>query len=401
MKSDHFSSQLSDAQWLTSPEAAPWLESVSTTPDRQLAQLTNLRRHLSPAQAALIVDTIALRRRASDKFPSAQHLFFTLKGLEQSTHGSIAAYKAQRFPAGGVVTDIGCGIGGDLLGLATRGPAWGIDRDPVTAHFALTNLHQVHPHDDHRVWQDEGSEKYLLDAAAWHVDPDRRVAERRISHPAAAEPSLETLQKWSRVNPHMAIKLAPGLTPDPNWWPNAEWEWIGHGRHCAQLVAWCGNLAKHPGKHVASVIDTRYPLQPLVGLPQASPLAAGMGEYVIEPHAAVLAAQLAGLLAKQISAERIDADGRYLTSSQPSVGALTRSFRVTDVVPFDRKRIRAILQSRGIGQVEVKGRHMDATANQLAQAFQNTRGSAATTLIVCRHRHKSVAIFADRVHESV
>lgn len=397
MNPDRFSTELTNARWLTSPEAEPWLEFASTSSQSQLKQLTELRRHLSPARAALIVDTVALRRRASDKFPSADRMFFTGKGLEQSTHWSIAAYKTHRYPPGAIIADIGCGIGGDLLGFATRGPVCGIERDPVTAHFARTNLQQASDNNAHRVWQDEGKVKHLFDAAAWHVDPDRRVTERRISHPAAAEPSLETIQQWFRVNPHMAVKLAPGLTPDPDWWPDAEWEWIGHGRQCAQLVAWCGDLARSPGQRVASVIDDRYEMQHLVGLPQASPTAASIGNYVIEPHAAVLAAQLVGPLAVGISADRIDAEGSFLTSSEPRVGALTRTFRVTDVVPFDRKRIRAILQSRGIGQVEVKGRHIDATANQLAKAFQNTRGSATTTLIACRHRHQALAIFADRV----
>ena len=60
-------------------------------------------------------------------------MFFTRLGLEQATDAWVARYKATRFPAGQLLADLCCGIGGDLMALSERGPTRGVDRDPVAA----------------------------------------------------------------------------------------------------------------------------------------------------------------------------------------------------------------------------------------------------------------------------
>ncbi len=67
-------------------------------------------------------------------------MFFATRPLEQATDEVVAAYKAGRFPPGRLMVDFCCGIGGDLLALASRGPVLGVDRDPVLALLAGANL---------------------------------------------------------------------------------------------------------------------------------------------------------------------------------------------------------------------------------------------------------------------
>ena len=48
--------------------------------------------------AHLILQQRELREKAREKFPQADKMFFTSRGLEQSTDAAVAAYKAGRVP---------------------------------------------------------------------------------------------------------------------------------------------------------------------------------------------------------------------------------------------------------------------------------------------------------------
>ncbi|MGL4255519.1 MAG: SAM-dependent methyltransferase, partial [Microbacterium sp.] len=78
----------------------------------------------SPDLVSAVVTQSRLRRRAEAKFgPFAARMLFTRAGLEQATRLGIAARHAVRFRDEGLnrVADLGCGIGGDALGLAGLG----------------------------------------------------------------------------------------------------------------------------------------------------------------------------------------------------------------------------------------------------------------------------------------
>ena len=70
-------------------------------------------------------------------------MFFTDRALQQATDELLADYKARRFPAQRAVIDLGCGIGGDLLAIAQRGPTLGVDNDPILALLAAANLQRL------------------------------------------------------------------------------------------------------------------------------------------------------------------------------------------------------------------------------------------------------------------
>ena len=130
-----------DGHWLVGLEAARWLDEVSGTL-RPLHNVTSaLRKELSPERAHLVLEQVELRRRAQTKFRAAQRMFLTRIRLEQATDQYVAAYKARRIPQGQWVADLCAGIGGDLMGLAGRGPVVGVDHDPFVAILAEANLH--------------------------------------------------------------------------------------------------------------------------------------------------------------------------------------------------------------------------------------------------------------------
>ncbi len=222
---------LADYEWLTGREAAAVLSDLADDVRPLPQQTARLRKSLSAPRTSLVLEQVDLRRRARQKFSHAERMFFTRTALEQSTDEWIAAYKAQRFGSG-EVWDLCCGIGGDLLALAARGPATGIERDPITCHFASANLIACDlalPLQKGRVQCEPVTLTCLPTGALWHIDPDRRATGQRTTHLDFASPPREVLDELLTRAPNAAMKLAPGTTLPAEWADRAEAEWIRRG----------------------------------------------------------------------------------------------------------------------------------------------------------------------------
>src|SRR5690349_14896589 len=134
---------LADHHWLTSAEAQPLLvelqQKLSAAGQVDVRLAASLRKSHSATRTHWLLEQVELRSRARDKFADPSAMFFTRKGLEQCTDELLANYKAARFPDHQPIADLCCGIGGDALALATRGPLIAWDAHHVTAHFAEWN----------------------------------------------------------------------------------------------------------------------------------------------------------------------------------------------------------------------------------------------------------------------
>ena len=189
---------------------------------------------------------------AAEQFAAAEQklgyrdMLATDRGLQQSTDYRIARYKAQRFPDGICVMDVCCGVGGDALALANRGPLLAIDRDPVIARIATHNLHNSGARN--AVVTCDSAESILAYAKtmrtrSWlHVDPDRRPSRNRVSDPDYCEPPAPLIAELMEVCEGGAIKLSPAATIPDSWKRVLHREWISHHGTCRQQVAWFGSL---------------------------------------------------------------------------------------------------------------------------------------------------------------
>ncbi|MGD9721652.1 MAG: hypothetical protein AB7O59_05810 [Pirellulales bacterium] len=395
---------LDDYRWLTGEGAAELLQSLAANarPTHELVNL--LRRTLSPARAHLIAQQIELRRRARTKFAAAERMFFTSLGLEQASDEIVAAYKARRMAGQGDVQDLCCGIGGDLLALAARGRAVGVERDPAVAVLAAANLRAVAPPESAAL-SVAPSDVVVCDAidadvgacAAWHIDPDRRPTGRRTTRVELHEPGPAVIETLLARNGNAALKLAPAAVLPDGWSEQAEMEWISRGGECRQLVAWFGKLATHTGQRRATVLgsDGVAP-RTILGIPcEEPPPASSVGRFVCEPDAAVLAAQLAGNLAAEHGLWRIAPGIAYWTGDAAVADPALACFEVEDVLPLDVKRVRALLRDRQIGRLEIKKRGVDCDPETLRKQFK-LAGENAATLIVTRVRGRVTAILARR-----
>jgi hypothetical protein len=73
------------------------------------------------------------------------------------------------------------------------------------------------------------------------------------------------------------------------------------------------------------------------------------------------------------------------------------SFEVTDVLPFDRKRLKRLLESRGIGRLEIKKRGVRDDPEPLRRRLR-LRGDDSAVLLLAPLGRTVAAILARRTH---
>ena len=385
-------------EWLVSPAAERWLEMAAGADEKSLVKMSlTLRKDLGVTRTHLVIAQAELRRRASSKFQHASRMFFTRQLLEQATDDQIAGYKAQRWPVDGRLADLCCGIGGDLMALAQRGPVVGIDRDPVAVVLAAANC---------RTAGLTSAEVQLADACgqdlaafvAWHVDPDRRVEGKRRTRVECHEPDLDALERLLARNHQAAFKLAPAAGLPASWLEAAELEWIGNRGECRQQMVWFRDLARDPGRRSATVFAAGATEPRTVHGDARREIATAevLGRYVFEPHAAVLAADLTGVLADQHALQCVSPGIAYLTGDQTLNDPALACFEVTEVLPLDPKHLREAVRVRAIGNLEVKKRGVKIDPEEVRKQI-HPRGDHQATLIITPLKKKIVAILAQRV----
>ncbi|MFV1968016.1 MAG: methyltransferase domain-containing protein [Pirellulaceae bacterium] len=386
---------LEDFAWLVGPEAAVLLAERQGDARSLVTQTTALRQQLGSTRTHLLLEQVGLQARAKAKFSRADRMYFTPKLLEQATDEPIADYKAQRFGRNTRIADLCCGMGGDLLAFAERGATVGADRDPVAIQLARANCRALGlPDVDLRTADVEDFP--VADFDAWHIDPDRRSQGRRTSRFEFGSPGPDALTRLLADNPHGAVKLAPAAGGPSEWSDTAEREWVGSRRECRQQILWLADLAGAPGRRTATVVDRNHDAVSFRGEPEVVPdPACSVDRYLFEPHAVVIAASLTGALAVEMGLRPIYHDCAYLTGSAPPSTPLLAAFEVWDVLPFDVKRLKSVLRSRRVGQLEVKVRGVRVEPNRVRRRLR-VPGDQVATLLLAGTKEATTAILARR-----
>lgn len=387
-----------DYRWLLGAEAERILQDGTTAGLAPLALAGRLRKSISAQRARLIAEQLALRIKAREKFSRPGEMFFERTALAQATDEWIAHYKARRFEPGEPLADLCCGLGGDLLGLASRGAVRGIDHDPIKALLTNENCRRLMPRAAARVETADIADVDLKDYSAWHIDPDRRPSGKRTTAIDRYRPDGRAIDGLLRANRNAAIKVAAAARVPDHWSGEAQLEWISRAGECRQQVAWFGALAEQPGQRRATIIarDGSW-LHSIAGVADLAAPVAPIGRFVYEPDAAILAARLVGQLAQKLGLARIAPDIAYLTSDKPIDDRGLAAFQVEEVLPFRIKHLKEILRARGIGDLEIKKRGVDLEPDRLRRQLAGP-GLEAATIIVTRAGDRTVAILARRMN---
>lgn len=387
---------------LLTPDALRLLDTLGdiASTDDAASAVSRLRRDgHSPDLVSAVVGQARLRTRARGKFGDfASRMLFTRAGLEQASRLSIAALHAGRFRGAGLtrVADLGCGIGGDALGLAGLGlDVLAVDADEITAAIASYNLAPFS--DTVTVRHGRAEETDLSDVDAVWLDPARRTAGHGETSRTRAEdwtPSLTWAFDLAARMP-TGIKLGPGF--DRSQIPEGvEAQWISVDGSTIELVLWSGALARPGVTRAALVIQGGEAHELTAGADADDAPTRALGAYLHEPAGAVIRARLIGDVARTLEAGMV-ADGiAYLTSDTALTSPFVQTFRIRETLPADVKQLSRALREREIGTLEIKKRGIDIDPATLRPRLK-LRGSEAATLILTRIDGRRVALLADRV----
>lgn len=384
---------------LLTPEALRLLDTLplSEVPADAVALVTRLRKEgHPPGRVAAVLTQYRLRRKAQAKFgPFAQRMLFTEAGLEQASRLRVAAQHAGRYARAGLtrVADLGCGIGGDALALASLElTVTAVERDEATAAIAGYNLA---PFKAARVVNAELADVSLDDVDALWLDPARRAGARKLSRPDDWSPSLDVALELSRERP-AGIKLAPamdrGLIPDSH-----EAQWVSDSGDVVEVVLWSGALARENVRRAALVLSADGRAHEMTAPADSADVETGpLGDYLYEPDGAVIRARLIGDLARRMDAHPVHPTIAYLTNDTLTATPFATAFRIVERWPLTKKTIVRGLADRGIGTLEIKKRGVDIDPAEFRKTLKLS-GSGSATLFLTRVGAERVALLAERV----
>ncbi|WP_163013323.1 class I SAM-dependent methyltransferase [Streptomyces fungicidicus] len=352
---------MNDLAPLLTPEGRALLDEVrDTDPARELAVATRLRREHPAALVSAALGQARLRQRAVAKFGErdAARMFFTPHGVEQSTRTSVATHRAESLRATGVrsVADLCCGIGGDALAFARAGiRVLAVDRDPLTCQVARANADALGLGDLIEVREADVTEVDTSGYDAVFVDPARRSSARgRIFDPEAYSPPLSWAVSAALAAPLGLLKIAPGI-PHEAIPAEATAEWVSDGGDVKEAILWFGPDVT-PGARRATLLpaDAGVYATPATMLPD--PEVRPVGRYLYEPDGAVIRAHLVAEVAEDLGGGLIDPTIAYITSDEAHRTPYAGAHEITDRLPFNVKKLKALLRERGVGTLTVKKR---------------------------------------------
>ncbi|MFE7135633.1 SAM-dependent methyltransferase [Streptomyces sp. NPDC057638] len=351
-------------------------------PAQELALATRLRRDHPADLVSAALGQARLRQRAVAKFGAedAHRMYFTPHGVEQATRRSVAAYRAARFAALGVrrVADLCSGVGGDAIALARAGvQVLAVDRDPLTSAVVRANAEALGLAELIEVRCADVTETDTTGCDAVFVDPARRGGRGRIFDPEAYSPPLSWALSAARTHPVAALKIAPGI-PHERIPGDFRAEWISDGGDVKEAVLWYG--AFPPGSPAVRATLLPGP-HSLTGGGLPDPAVRPVGRYLYEPDGAVIRAHLVAEVARDLDGGLIDETIAYITADAARATPYATGYEITDTLPFNLKRLKALLRAREVGTLTVKKRGSAVEPEELRRKVRPQGPNAATVFL--------------------
>ncbi|MDH6120559.1 putative O-methyltransferase YrrM [Kitasatospora sp. GAS204A] len=350
-------------------------------PEEELALATRLRREHPAELVSAALGQARLRQRAQPKFgDDAARMYFTPNGVEQSTRRSVAEWRAARFSRLGVarLADLCAGNGGDAIALARAGISLlAVDRDPLTCAVAAANAAALGLSELIEVRCADVTEVAVDGFDAVFTDPARRTAKGRVFDPAAYSPPLSWAIEAGRRTPLGALKVAPGI-PHEAVPEDAEAEWVSDHGEVKEAVLWFGTAPAADAPHRATLLPGPHTL---TGGRLPDPPAGPVRRYLYEPDGAVIRAHLVAEVAARLGATLIDPMIAYLTSDQLLATPFAHAYEITDLLPFNVKKLKILLRQRAVGTVVIKKRGIGLTPEELRRQLKPEGPNTATVFL--------------------
>ena len=345
-----------------------------------LPTFQRLSRRFPADLARAAAEQAILRRKAREKFASAERMYFASEALEQATPEAVAAYRASRFTGLAPIFDMACGLGGDATALARVGPVVAVDRDRLrlmllaanAAALGLTDRLTLVRADLHSpAW------RFPSGAGAFY-DPARRVAGHRVRSVLGYQPPLDLIDEWLPHLAGLAAKLSPGVDLAEVAHYDCEIEFVALGNELKEALLWFGALKTVRRRATVLPGPETLTAETEPDLPVGAP-----GAYLYEPNPAVIRAGMVRTLGAMLEARLLDRTIAYLTAERLTPTPFARAYQVLDTLPFQLKRLRARLRQMGAGPITVKKRGSALEPEELIRRL-GLKGDQPVTIVLTR-----------------
>ncbi|ADG97825.1 conserved hypothetical protein [Segniliparus rotundus DSM 44985] len=347
-----------------------------------VGDIARVRARFGSAAAAL-VETVLLRRKASEKLLGAQQWLFTDEAVQQATPTLVARHRARRL-TGRAAHDVTCSVGAELPELAkTCAAVLGSDVDPVRLAMARRNLVD----EQHVGFAMADALAPASRGCVLVADPARRSAAGRTLDPEAFQPALPALFE-SSAGRDFVVKCAPGLDfaklRDIGF--QGEIEVVSLAGVVREAALWSPSLAT--ARRRASVLGHQGCVEELVDTEPDDCAVAPAGQWIVDPDPAVVRAGLVRHYAHRHGLWQLDQRIAYLTGDALPRG--TRGFQVLEQLPYSEKRLRSALHARHVGAVEILVRGVDVDSGALRPKLR-LRGAERLAVVIARIGSRPVA----------
>jgi hypothetical protein len=356
--------------------------------------VTRLRERYSLQEAGWLLDQVLLQARAGDKFEHPERCLLLEEALQQASSLCLSRYHAQQFSEFRRIADLGCGIGGDLLGLTALIPTvTGVELDPIRAALARFNVINNGFTTGAEVVEGDWT-RMRLDVEAAFIDPGRRVGGRRVFSLQEMIPPLPLILKLQNQIPNLAIKAAPGVDRSEIP-PTAEVEFISEKGEMKEALLRFGALKQGHARR-ATLLPTGAQMtapdhrDPPIAVQEAA-------SYLYDPDPTILRAHLVKPLAAQIGAAMLDGEIAYLSSDRFVKTVFARVWQVKRQGPFHLKNLNRWLQETKAGEVVLKKRGSVIDTDEFQKRLKTIPGGKKVTVFFTQCKGKPWMILAEDV----
>ncbi len=388
--------------WILSSAAEAALAMARAATDRDPLRLgAALQRALGldASQRAAVLTQLSLEDRATIRWHApATDMRLTREGLEQATRPVLAEWRARQLADAGVrqAADLGCGLGLESRALARAGlRVRAVELDPDTAAFARHNSAgldvTIHVGDLTEpamlAWALDGADAAFLDPARRDPTGPRTIDGRtghRVLDPESWSPPWSWVRTLADRLPRTVVKVAPGI--DHALVPSdASATWAAVDGDLVEASVWFRGFAGLPARRALALTHDGS-LDLLTSDASVDETVTGVRDHLIDVAPVVTRSGLVTTLAARLDATRIDPHIGYLTrDGAPVPTPFHTTYRVLDVLPFDRRRVGSALAGLGCGALTVMKRGFAADTEALRrQWLRGCHGDRAMVVALTR-----------------
>ncbi len=395
------------------------LHQLLSEPQIGPASIRRLRDRFGEEAGRRLGSVAELQGKARQKFGPGVW-WVTARGLQQATAWQVGDLKASWF-GHEAVFDLCCGVGGDLVRLARRGPVIGVDSDREIAAMAAMNLQETAASTRGAVKWGEALQTARPSGAAIHVDPDRRPGIGRTTAANRFDPPWAELEPVLDRSGDAIAKLAPATRLEGASVARVHRCWIALGSTVREQSVLFGETIHRAGlaPGTRSAIILRADGQCECFAPAAAGVTGGAasrrnsmvepmdvdinsvaaggvpapGSVLVDPHAAIRAAGLTEAFASVHQFRVVGGPSGFLNADDPrELGGLATAERVLWSGACDDRGLRRQLRRRDARPVTVKTRGVDLDPAALVKRYRRC-GDQPVALWIGR--------VADRVYAAI